>query len=246
MRRSDPGFTCRGAGLFCWRRKSKGFSTPGCAEQWLSSVPGARFTDADLSDANFTDASIDGADFSGARLDGAAMVGLRLRDAVLQGASFAGADLSDCDLEGTELRCANFSHAYLCDASLSGSQMPNADFTWADLQDSRLAEIDWEGATLRNADLRGATFHMGGSRSGLVGSPIACEGSRTGFYTDEMEEQHFKSPEEIRKANLCGVDLRGAQIDGVDFYLVDLRGAKFDADQAVHLRRSGAILKARV
>jgi hypothetical protein len=52
-----------------------------------------------------------------------------------------------------------------------------------------------------------------------VGSPIACEGSRTGFYTDDFEEQTFKSPEEIRKANLCNADLRGAKLDGVDFYL---------------------------
>jgi uncharacterized protein YjbI with pentapeptide repeats len=42
-------------------------------------------------------------------------------------------------------------------------------------------------------------------------------------------EQGFKSPEEIRKANLRGADLRGAKIKGVDFYL-----------------RSGAILEARV
>ena len=86
---------------------------------------------------------------------------------------------------------------------------------------------------------------MGTTRSGLVGSPIACEGSRTGFYTDDYDEQDFKSPEEIRKANLRGADLRGATIDGVDFYLVDLRGAQFDADQAAHLRRCGAILESR-
>ena len=71
-----------------------------------------------------------------------------------------------------------------------------------------LADIDWEGACLREADLTGATFHLGSSRSGLVGSPIACEGSRTGFYTDDYDEQTFKSPEEIRKANLSGADLQ--------------------------------------
>jgi uncharacterized protein YjbI with pentapeptide repeats len=124
--------------------------------------------------------------------------------------------------------------------------MHGADFTFADLSNTGLAEIDWEGASLKKADLRGATFHFGGARSGLVQSPIACEGSRTGFYTDEFEEQHFKSPEEIRKANLCGADLRGALIDGVDFYLVDLRGAIYDADQAQQLRKCGAILEARV
>src|SRR5262249_42273125 len=108
-----------------------------------------------------------------------------------------------------------------------------------------LADIDWEGASLLGADLQGASFHLGSSRSGLVNSPIACEGSRTGFYTDDFLEQDFKAPEEIRKANLCGADLRGAKIDDVDFYLVDLRGAQFDPEQEDHLRRCGAILEDR-
>jgi uncharacterized protein YjbI with pentapeptide repeats len=79
-----------------------------------------------------------------------------------------------------------------------------------------------------------------------VFSPYACEGSRTGFYTDEFNEQEFKSPEEIRKANLCGADLRGASIKDVDFYLVDLRDARYTSDQEEHFRRCGAILEARV
>ena len=108
-----------------------------------------------------------------------------------------------------------------------------------------LADVQWEGVILREADLRGATFHMGSSRSGLLFTPIASEGTRTGFYTDDYEEQHFKSPEEIRKANLCGADLRGARIDDVDFYLVDLRGGIYDADQGQHFSRCGAILEDR-
>jgi uncharacterized protein YjbI with pentapeptide repeats len=79
-----------------------------------------------------------------------------------------------------------------------------------------------------------------------VGSTIPCEGSRTGFYTDEFNEQDFKSPEEIRKACLCGADLRGAIIGRVDFYLVDLRGAKYSAKQGEHFARCGAILVSRV
>lgn len=102
--------------------------------------------------------------------------------------------------------------------------------------------IDWEGADLRNADFSNCAFHLGSSRSGLVGSPIACEGSRTGFYTDDYLEQDFKSPEEIRKANLRGADLRGAIVDRADFYLVDLRGARYTPAQADHFRRCGAIL----
>jgi hypothetical protein len=83
---------------------------------------------------------------------------------------------------------------------------------------------------------------MGTTRSGLVGSTVPCEGSRTGFYTDEYFDTGFKNPEEIRKANLGGADLRDANTDGVDFYLVDLRGARYSILQADWFRRCGAIL----
>ncbi len=78
---------------------------------------------------------------------------------------------------------------------------------------------------------------MGSSRSGLVGSPYACEGSKTGFYIDDYEDMHFKRPEEIRKVNL-----RGANINGLDFYLVDFRDARLDPHQLTHVRKCGAIL----
>jgi hypothetical protein len=60
-----------------------------------------------------------------------------------------------------------------------------------------------------------------------------------------MLEQDFKSPEEIRMANLRGADLRGAKNDDTDFYLVDLRDALYDVRQEEHFRRCGAILVAR-
>src|SRR5207248_2161297 len=163
--------------------------------------------------------------------------------ASLRGARFRCAKLARCDLSGAELPGADFACATLDGSDLTGSSMPGADFHGASLRDTGLASVDWEQADLRGADLRGASFHMGSTRSGLVGSTIACEGSRTGFYTDDPFEQDYKPPEEIRKANLRGADLAGANIDGVDFYLVDLRGAKYDAEQAEQLARCGAILQ---
>jgi uncharacterized protein YjbI with pentapeptide repeats len=123
--------------------------------------------------------------------------------------------------------------------------MHGGDFHGACLRHAGLADIDWEGVDLQRADLRGASFHLGSTRSGLVGSPIACEGSRTGFYTDDYHDMSYKRPEEIRKANLRGADLRGANLDRVDFYLVDLRDALFSGGYAEHLRRCGAILEDR-
>ncbi len=198
--------------------------------------------DACLSKAMLTGADIRGADFSGADLDGASLTGLSLCDASFVGASFVGASLAGCNLESMELPDANFESAILKQALLTGSIMPNANFRGACLLGAGLADVEWEGADLRGANLSGCSFHMGSSRSGLVGSPYASEGTRTGFYSDDYEEQHFKSPEEIRKANLCGADLRGAKVEDADFYLVDLRGALYDRRQLEHFRRCGAIL----
>ena len=215
------------------------------ARLWAADLTGARLARADLALADLEGADVAGADLAGAVLAGARLRGLKLSRARCAGARFAGADLSGCDLEGLELPAPDFEDADLRGALLTGSRMPGADFRGADLRDAGLAEVAWEGANLGRADLRGASFHLGSSRSGLVGSPIACEGSRTGFYTDDYDDQGFKAPEEIRKADLRGADLRGAKVDRVDFYLVDLRGARFDAEQARHFRRCGAILESR-
>ena len=206
----------------------------------------ARLEMARLSEADLRMAKLEGANFSRADLSRANMQGLKLVDANFARTSFQGANLTMCDLEGMHLPNANFADAILRGALLTGSHMPNANFRGANLRAAGLAEIDWGGADLRGADLRQAAFHLGSSRSGLVGSTIACEGSRTGFYTDDFDEQDFKSPEEIRKANLRGADLRGAKIEGVDFYLVDLRGARLDRAHIPGLRGCGAILDTRV
>jgi len=207
-----------------------------------ANLTAVRLRDADLSGARLQQAKIDGANLANAILTGAVLYNLRLSAANFQGARFAKAFLARCDLEFMSLPDADFERAILREAWLTGSSMPRANLRGAILSQAGLAGIEWEGADLREADLSGATFHMGSTRNGLVGSPIACEGSRTGFYTDDSAEQHFKAPEEIRKANLCGADLRGALIDHVDFYLVDLRGAIYDADQRIHFERCRAIL----
>ena len=212
------------------------------ASFYAADLRGAIFAGADLRRAIFTKAEIEGADFSGTNLAGASLRELRLRQACFREASFREADLRRCDMEGMDLPGADCRGANLRKALLTGALMPGADLTGANLREAGLGDINWECACLRDADLSGASFHMGTTRSGLLITPIASEGTRTGYYTDDSEEQHFKAPEEIRKANLCGTDLRGARIINVDFYLVDLRGATYDQDQAEYFRRCRAIL----
>lgn len=201
-----------------------------------------RFCRADLNAADFRDATVESADFTDADLTTAHLPGLDLARCTFGSTRLCEADLSGCNLEGVCAENMNFDSALLDGALLTGSMLRSACFASANLRNCGLAEIDWEDADLRGADLRGSTFHLGTTRSGLVGSTIPCEGSRTGFYTDEYFDTAYRNPDEIRKANLCGADLREAQIDGVDFYLVDLRGARYSEDQAEWFRKCGAIL----
>ncbi len=140
---------------------------------------------------------------------------------------------------------ADFHGAFMGRSDLTATIMPNSDWQEADLRSCGLAEVEWENADLRSADFSNASFHMGSTRSGLVGSVIASEGTRTGFYTDDYLDQDYKPPEEIRKANLCGCNLRGAKVEKTDWYLVDLRGANYTRKQAEHFARCGAILRDR-
>ena len=228
---------------------------------------GSRFDDADLTGALLRKADLGNSVLSGASLRraslyGALLVGSVLEDADLSNAAFDEADCRGVDFRstalagahanGAHLQGANFEDvkwpksslrsAKLSQALLTGSDFSSGDLSFADLPATGLAEINWEDVDLRQANLAGATFHMGSSRSGLVDSPYASEGTRTGFYTDDLEELYFKSPEEVRKANLRGADLRGANLANVDFYLVDLRGAKLDPKQRAQASQTGAIL----
>ena len=208
---------------------------------------GAIFTAASAMSANFSGASMPGvelrqANFTGANFTSTAFTRIDFSETNLSGVCFAKASLLMCNLEWLEMPGADFTGANLHSSLLTGTRIIGGQFTGANLCKTGLAEIHWENADLRNADLTDASFHMGSTRSGLVGSTIAGEGSRTGFYTDDFNDQSFKSPEEIRKACLCGSNLLGAVVEQTDFYLVDLRDAIYSESQARHFSASGAIL----
>ena len=207
-----------------------------------SNLGGADLRKATLRAARIHAADLGGANLSGADLTGARLTGVSFRDTVLLGALFHEARLLECDLAGVCTPNAVFREAVLSKCDLADSSLPGADFRGAMLHSAGLADVRWEGADLRDVDFTGSGFHTGSSRSGLVGSTIASEGTRTGFYTDDYDDRAYKPPEEIRKATLCGSDLRGAKVDGTDFYLVDLRRARYTTLQAEHFRRCGAIL----
>lgn len=207
-----------------------------------SQLCGVSFRSAYLAKASLLDANVQNTDFSQCDLTWANLSHLDLTRTNLRGAVLCEAKMVSCNLENVDLTQFTLVGANLRDSSLSGSVAQRANLQKVSFRRAQLGEVDWENADLRNADLRGVVFHLGASREGLLSSPYASEGTRTGFYTDERLELHFKAPEEIRKANLKGVNLLGAHIDGVDFYLVDLRGAKMSREQYLQAASTGAIL----
>lgn len=188
---------------------------------------------------SFDDAQLDGASFRGVYFKRVSFKGATLTGTNLQESIFAATtDLELMDLSGCRLAGAKLQGVYLTDSTAQ-----NSSFKLADLSQAGLAGIVWENCDLRGADLRGAAFHMGSTRCGLVDSPFPSHGTRTGFYTDDYVDLSYKHPEQVRKAALIGCDLRGALLQGCDFYLVDVRDCQLDPDQRELMASCGAIME---
>ena len=222
------------------------------ANLFESRLPHANFSFADLGHANLAGSKLDHAVFKATRVDEcnfqnsslrcATMQNLDLARARLDGALLAESNLIEANLEGLSLAHAYFFKAILRRALLTDSRFRNCDLSKVNLIDAKLAGIDWEGCVLRGADFSHCHFHFGSCRSGLVGSPYPSHGTRTGFYDEDLDQLSFRPVEEIRLANLRGCDLVGAHVLQADFYRVDLRDAIYDDRQAMHFKRTGAIL----
>lgn len=216
------------------------------ASLFRATLAQARFLETNLREADLIESNVDGALFRDVDFEGALLDSVDFRRCTIESTKLAHTYLRHAKLEGVQLPDgSDFSGADFTGAHLTGCRMQRANLRDARLNETGLADVDFEGADLRGADFTNASFHLGSSRSGLVFDQPPMEGTRTGFYTDEMSELAHKAPEEIRKANLRGCDLRGAKIETCDFYLVDLRDAQLDPAQLEHVRRCGAILRRR-
>ena len=218
-----------------------------------ANLSACRFRAADFTRANLSNAiarhcewdsvTCEEADLTGADFAGSTFQNIQLRNSKIDHCDFRGLRIiGQLNLENLVAEKVAFAGGKMSRSIWTGSRLTHCDFSSADLSGAKLAEINWENCDLRDVNFQGATFHMGSTRCGLVDSPYPSHGTRTGFYTDEYDEQYFKSPETIRKGSLVGSDLRGAHLLGVDFYLVDLRGAKIDEICREYLISSGAIL----
>jgi uncharacterized protein YjbI with pentapeptide repeats len=190
----------------------------------------------------FLETILDRCDFSFASLKFALLVGIDLRSCIFESTNLSMARMGGCNLEGQLITKSRFYRAMMVRCMMTGTRFRDLDMRRANFTESRLGEIEWTDCDLRECDFRGCTFHFGSTRCGMVGSPYPSHGTRTGFYSDDLERLYYESPESVRRGNMQGCDLRGANIEGVDFYLIDLRGAKLDPWQRRQMGATGAIL----
>ena len=210
------------------------------------------FLGADLRNANLNFATLFFAKLNRSKMSGATLVGTKfkrtsisqvdLRHVVTRDTYFLKCDLSRSNFAGIVLDNICLRGCQISDADFSESKLHDCDLTDSLLTCAKLGDIVWTNCNLRGVDFSGCQFHYGSTRSGIVGSPYPSHGTRTGFYTDDYFDQHFRRIEDIRKASLQGCDLIGARVKDVDFYLVDLRGANYDEAQRTHFQSCGAIL----
>ncbi|MCC6511312.1 MAG: pentapeptide repeat-containing protein [Pirellulaceae bacterium] len=203
---------------------------------------GTNLTHANFDKCTFYEVDFEQADFESATFHQAWFARSELKLARLRGARFRQAIFHNADLEAMDLSECDFAEARLGNALLTDTIAQGSCFRNAEMRGAGLAGILWADCDLRNSDLRGAAFHMGSTRCGLVDSPYPSHGTRTGFYTDDYVDLNYKQPEQIRKAALVGCDLRGALLSGCDFYLVDVRDCLLDPWQREQMAASGAIL----
>ncbi len=211
-----------------------------------SQFPGCNFTGADMTSliaksCDFRDARLIEVELGDARLEQCRLDDLDLRTVMFEGAMLRQCKLTSTNLEDVRLDC-EFSDCDFSSSLLTGSVASGIVFRDCNFSRAGMADIEWTNCDLRDARFISSAFHLGSTRCGTLDSPYPSHGTRTGYYTDDYEDLHFKNPESIRKAALVDCDLRGAILDKTDFYLVDLRGSIYDPCYESHLRRCGAIL----
>jgi uncharacterized protein YjbI with pentapeptide repeats len=167
-------------------------------------------THKDLRDWDLTGANLAGIDFGGATLTGAF-----LEAANLEGCAFRGVNVERVVFTRARLAKADFEHARmaqtnLAEANLTGARLRDADLTGAILCKTKFVEADLSGARLDRANMTEAVF------------------DKTIFAGVKAKETM------IVRANLSGLDFRGAQLEQCTFIDSNLERADF----------SGAFLKA--
>jgi len=158
-----------------------------------SDLSGINFSGAQMTKCSFLKVNVTGADFSGASLESSVFLSVKGESML-----FRDADMTNVRfVEQCNFASSDFTGACLNKANLRGSQLPDCNFSKAQLDDSDLSECDLTRANFYRAIARNARFVKACLEDAIMASINAMNGS-------------------FQKADIRGVDLRGANLFQVD------------------------------
>ncbi len=188
-----------------------------------------RVSDVDWEEANLEGVvwhqkTFDQANFRHVRWEGAEIRGCRFLHCDFTGASFNHAILKDSFFAACEWRWARFIGAQLIDLKMVGNSLEQADLAGIVIRGG-----DWSSTRMRYQVLSGQDF------SGM-------QWREADFYGADLRQVQFHSADLTRvvldKANLTDADLRGAEIEGINWVPVALHQVILDQAQAIQVVRS--------
>ena len=202
-----------------------------------SSLVGAQFVEAVITQSHFDRADLSDAVFSiqgsALRFPGALLVGTDMRGASLSDdTTFAGATLADVDMAGATFGTTSFVGATLSGALFAGASLRGTNFSGTDFAGVDLSQADLSGAVLSaDTSFAGATLSNGVDH----GVNLACDAAtlRGGCLLSSQPAQFAGADlsyatltdANLEAADLGGATLNGAQLVGANLNLSNLRGA---------------------
>ncbi|MDA7525128.1 pentapeptide repeat-containing protein, partial [Verrucomicrobia bacterium] len=188
----------------------------------------ANLAGAHLMGANLTGANLTGANLTGANLAGADLTEAKLNEAQLNGAVLIGANLIEVELNGAQLNGVILEEANLTGANLTGANLYGATLAGAHLMGANLAGATLTGATLTGAKLNEAKL-IGLKSGNITGNPLNLP---AGY---KITGGYLVGPE---------VDLRGADLTGVDLMDANLTKTKLQGAALVYALNPHGIIQA--
>lgn len=210
-----------------------------------SNLKGANLSRTDLNGTNFSGANLSNVNLSGANLSNANLSGANLKETKFfeyhtgygEGGGYeAKASLSNVDLSG-----ANLSNANLCKISLSKVDLSNANLSNASLSEASLSEVNLRGADLSGISASRANFSFACLQNATLNGAIldgadlnGADFSGAKLSNVQLSVAHYifkdYSGKEVlrvkrtdlsfacfKDATLSVVNLRGADLNGIDF-----------------------------
>jgi uncharacterized protein YjbI with pentapeptide repeats len=166
-----------------------------------SDLRGLKLTGSQMEKCIFLRVDVTGVDFSGASLNASVFLETKGKASL-----FRSTDLTNVRfVQGCDFEAADFTGACLDKANLRGSRLSGCDFTRARLDDADLSECDLRSAKLYRAVARKTRFDKADLSNAIMTSVNAMNAS-------------------LQRANICGTDLRGANLFQVDLARVHADG----------------------